>query len=181
MAGTIAHATRRVNNTRFFSGGYDAQVNIRDVRRDNLALLLGGRLKRDLARDIRKAPAQVSQWLNHVRTITEETAREIESALGLPEHWMDTPHTSLDDTAPAPAKGIDLPKTPAPPQPPAGANDIHMPRFDKPRAYWWPFSRDLGDAVSRLDQHETRRLENLMRAHLEMTPLPAHFGNRRRG
>ena len=47
----------------------------------------------------------MSQWLNHVRTTTEETAREIESALGLPEHWMDTPHTSLDDTAPPPRKG----------------------------------------------------------------------------
>lgn len=37
----------------------------------------------------------------------------------------------------------------------------------------WPFSRELRQRVFDLDQPARRKLENLMRAHLDMQPLPA--------
>lgn len=42
-----------------------------------------------LAVRIKKSPAQISQWLSGYRTITEETAREIEHNAGKPKGWLD--------------------------------------------------------------------------------------------
>lgn len=47
--------------------------------------------KAALARTLGKAPAQVSQWFNGVRTITEDSAREIERRAKKPDMWLDTP------------------------------------------------------------------------------------------
>ena len=47
--------------------------------------------KAALARRIHKSPQQVSQWLSSYRTISEETAREIERSAHKPLGWMDDP------------------------------------------------------------------------------------------
>lgn len=74
-------------------------MDIREVRRARLLQLVhdqkGKGKQRKLAGMIGKAPAQVSQWINHKRTITEDTAREIESRARKPAGWMD-----LDPNAP---------------------------------------------------------------------------------
>ena len=69
-----------------------AKVPIREVRRQRLLELLDrhGGQKIALAKALGKSPAQVSQWCNHFRTISEDSAREIEQALKLPPGWMDT-------------------------------------------------------------------------------------------
>lgn len=71
------------------------RVNVRESRQAALTLLLEedagpirGRKQR-LAARIKKAPAQVSQWLSGYRTIDEETAREIEKRAKKPPRWMD--------------------------------------------------------------------------------------------
>lgn len=43
----------------------------------------------ELSKVIRKAPAQISQWINGTRTMREESAREIERAARLPDGWLD--------------------------------------------------------------------------------------------
>jgi len=68
-------------------------MDIRSIRLARLKWLLkqhGGR-NAALARAIGKAPAQVSQWLNGVRTINEESAREIETQAWLEPGLMDKP------------------------------------------------------------------------------------------
>lgn len=67
-------------------------MHIKDVRLARLHVLLAehGNNKAALARTLGKAPAQVSQWFNGVRTITEESARSIEIAAKRPRGWMDT-------------------------------------------------------------------------------------------
>lgn len=52
-----------------------------------------------LSKRIRKAPAQISQWINGTRTIREESAREIEAAAKLPPGWLDRPHDLPADDA----------------------------------------------------------------------------------
>lgn len=46
--------------------------------------------KASLARMLKKQPAQVSQWFTGIRTITEDSAREIEINANRPEGWLDT-------------------------------------------------------------------------------------------
>jgi len=68
-------------------------MDVKKVRVERLRELLrnhGGK-KVTLAHALKKAPAQVSQWLNGVRGISEDTAREIERAARLPTGWMDQP------------------------------------------------------------------------------------------
>ena len=72
------------------------------VRLERLRWLLkrhGGR-KAALAKAIGKAPAQVSQWLSGVRTISEESAREIEAQAWLDPGVMDRPLNTTEATAP---------------------------------------------------------------------------------
>lgn len=80
------------------AGATLALMDIREVRRERLLQLLreqkGRGKQRILGVLIGKAPAQVSQWVNRKRTITEDTAREIETKARRPRGWMD-----LDPTA----------------------------------------------------------------------------------
>lgn len=66
--------------------------DIREIRKEQLAALLGEQTppkKSNLARLLRRSPSQVSQWLSGYRTITEESAREIERNARKPERWLD--------------------------------------------------------------------------------------------
>lgn len=67
-----------------------------------MALQEGLGKQRKLAAKIGKAPAQISQWINGTRTLREETAREIEHSLGLPERWMDSPRDAEQSHWPLP-------------------------------------------------------------------------------
>lgn len=64
----------------------------KDIRLQKLRELLKehGDNKASLARTLGKAPAQISQWFNGVRTITEESARQIETKAKRPVGWLDT-------------------------------------------------------------------------------------------
>lgn len=68
-------------------------MDIREVRRERLLQLLheqkGKGRQRSLGLLIGKAPAQISQWVNRNRTITEDSAREIETKAKKPKGWMD--------------------------------------------------------------------------------------------
>jgi transcriptional regulator with XRE-family HTH domain len=68
-------------------------MDIRATRLARLNVLLAEHKgnKAALARTLKKAAAQVSQWCNGVRTISEDTAREIELAAKRPPGWLDTP------------------------------------------------------------------------------------------
>jgi hypothetical protein len=69
------------------------------VRRDNLRQLcneLGGQAR--LSEKIDKSPSQISQWLTaskmasgKPRSISSDSAREIEQRLGLDKYWLDNP------------------------------------------------------------------------------------------
>lgn len=66
-------------------------MDIREIRLKRLEELLRehDNNKAALARTLKKAPAQVSQWFNGVRTITEESARAIEREAKKPYGWLD--------------------------------------------------------------------------------------------
>jgi transcriptional regulator with XRE-family HTH domain len=66
-------------------------MNVKEVRLARLRQLLEqhGNSKAKLAVALKKAPAQVSQWFNGVRQITEDTARELERNAKLPDGWLD--------------------------------------------------------------------------------------------
>lgn len=92
MPHTIAHAIAKGNSASYDSTGYSPEVsNIREIRLQRLLELLDEHkgVKKALAATIGKAPAQVSQWVSGVRTITEESAREIEKMARKPVGWMD--------------------------------------------------------------------------------------------
>jgi hypothetical protein len=71
-------------------------MDIRDIRLARLQQLLVDHKdnKAALARSLKKHPAQVSQWFSGIRTITEDSARDIEKAAGKPKGWLDTPTQS---------------------------------------------------------------------------------------
>ena len=99
FATTIAPAIHSVNSARFDSVRYIEPMEVSERRVARLRLLLsehdGNRAK--LARHLGKAPAQVNQWFNGVRTITERSAREIESKAGRPEGWLDASEGEVED------------------------------------------------------------------------------------
>ena len=71
-------------------------MDIREVRLARLLDLLaeeGGR-RNVLAARIKKSPSQLSQWLGRHRTITEDSAREIEANAKNPPGWLDAPTPS---------------------------------------------------------------------------------------
>lgn len=72
-------------------------MDVREIRLHRLQQLLDDHhgSKVDLAATIKKQPAQVSQWFNGVRTISEFSARDIEKNAKLPARWMDTLPISL--------------------------------------------------------------------------------------
>jgi transcriptional regulator with XRE-family HTH domain len=68
-------------------------MNIQERRRINLDRLIGspgkhGRIAQ-FARTYRLDPSYISQLLNQDRTVGEKSARDIESALGIPEFSLD--------------------------------------------------------------------------------------------
>jgi len=154
MVDTIAHAIALSNSGRFASERYSStcsarigsaryadEMEIKDTRLNRLKLLLDQHdgNKAALARAIKKQPAQVSQWFNHVRTINEDSAREIEERMRLPVGWMDLP---LDQTPKLAAM--------APPAPYTA----------------WPFkSVRLADIV-KLSPEMLERLERVINFHL---------------
>lgn len=155
---TIAHAIAISNSTRFVSERYACEMDVRDTRLKRLAVLLEqhGGSKDELARALKKAPAQISQWFNHVRTITEESAREIEERLKLPAGWLDQDVETLQHISAQSPSGIYIA---------------------------WPFrSIKLAD-IAKLTPEMLERLERVIQFHLgEMlldvaTPPAAHVGN----
>lgn len=110
-------------------------MEIREIRRARLLQLVqeqAGRGKqRRLAEIIGKAPAQVSQWINRTRTITEDIAREIERSTHRPHGWMDrdpaAPSATGDYTvAPPPTAREATPIRTPPPTPPRDFADRHI-------------------------------------------------------
>ena len=73
---------------------------IQDTRLQRLHVLLSQQKaprKKNLALLIGKAPAQVSQWFSGARTISEESAREIEVKAKKPPLWLDAPPAGEPD------------------------------------------------------------------------------------
>ena len=68
-------------------------MDVKEIRRVKLRVLLveyeGKQTK--LAPAIKKVPAQISQWLNGTRSISEESARDIEKQARKPPGWLDSP------------------------------------------------------------------------------------------
>ena len=128
-------------------------MDIRDIRRERLRLLLAEAAGKQvvLAKRIKKAPAQISQWINSTRTLTEDTAREIEKEVRKPPGWMDQPITASESTGSYQTRAL-LAKDP--------------PRDE------WPFSPELFQAIERLSKHDVTKLEAMMRVYLELPPLP---------
>lgn len=81
-------------------------MQIRDIRLARLAQLLKEHdgNKAALARTLGKAPAQISQWFNGVRTITEDSAREIERKAKRTRGWLDSIEASSPAAAPTPLR-----------------------------------------------------------------------------
>lgn len=65
-------------------------MEIKDTRLRALHMLLAevGNKKAELARRVKKSPAQISQWLGGYRTISEESARDIEATFPKPSRWI---------------------------------------------------------------------------------------------
>ena len=67
-------------------------MEIDEVRRKRLLWLrdneFGGKSKR-LSDQLKRSPSQVGQWLTGHRTISPDTARMIEAAVGFPKYWLD--------------------------------------------------------------------------------------------
>lgn len=84
-------------------------MDIREIRLQRLLALLGEHngKRGDLATRIGKSPSQLSQWLSRYRTITEDTARDIEAKARKPPGWMDDANAA--------------PLAPQPPPPPLAA------------------------------------------------------------
>ena len=75
---------------------------VEEIRRENLAALVAAYgSQRLLADAIKKAPAQISQWITRApnsgtgkpRVVSSEAAREIEARLGKDRGWMDHRHS----------------------------------------------------------------------------------------
>lgn len=68
-----------------------------EIRLENLLWLIKqAGSQAAFARRVRKDPRQVSQWKGRkgARSLSDATAREIETAMVLPRGWMDQPHES---------------------------------------------------------------------------------------
>lgn len=77
-------------------------MKILDIRRNNLQLLLQTEFKgvqRQMAAQLKRTPAQISQWFAGYRTIREDTARDIERRAGKPAGWLDIDRTALGSDA----------------------------------------------------------------------------------
>lgn len=72
-------------------------MQVKDVRRARLADLIAQVREpapnKVFAARVRKKPAQISQWLSGYRSISEQSAREIEARMSLPFGWLDADGT----------------------------------------------------------------------------------------
>lgn len=80
-------------------------MDLKEARLAQLLVLLAEEKgkKSALAKTIKKKPAQVSQWLSSYRTISEDTAREIEAAYKKPHGWLDQRRSSVGKVTAAPS------------------------------------------------------------------------------
>jgi hypothetical protein len=118
-------------------------MHIRETRLARLQELLAdyGGSKKALAAAVGKAPAQVSQWCNGVRTITEESARDMERSAKLPAMWFDHPPASVS----------------------TGAGLLaYVAREAAPGTPRWPFPRIDPLKVARLDARAIHDIETAM-------------------
>lgn len=156
---TIAHATAYCNSSRLVSVRYAYGMDIREIRRRRLEQLLRQERfageKASLARAIGKAPAQVSQWCNEVRTISEDVARQIEERLKLPKLWMDQ---AIRSDEPKVMQLI--------------AAEPVGPLAD------WPFRRVSRSDLAQLTPEGLSRLETTMLARIEDLVEVPRFGTR---
>ncbi|WP_349745331.1 hypothetical protein [Roseateles cavernae] len=67
------------------------QRSIRDTRQEQLEHLLAEHdgVQVDLAKTLRRPPAQVNHWLTGLKAISEDSARDIERRAQKPEGWLD--------------------------------------------------------------------------------------------
>ena len=116
-------------------------MNIRELRQARLReLLTNAGTQVALSKQIGKAPAQISQWLNGTRTMEEETASEIAAYAKLANGWLDTVPRALHPYTVAPSHVANIiARDPAPVgEPPA-------PDFTKPSvsASEWATLQDI--------------------------------------
>jgi hypothetical protein len=116
-------------------------MEVKEVRLARLQEMLEGHggSKKALASAIKKKPAQVSQWFAGVRTISEDSARDIERATRMPPGWMDTPPATLVMGGAAPQRLRNY--------------------VAEDGAPAWPFPRIDPGAVARLEPEQIRDLE----------------------
>jgi len=78
--------------------------SIDQIRLNNLLTLLQTWKQAEIARRIERTPPQVFQWVakargrtdRWARNMDDESARLLESALGLPDNWMDNDHSAAE-------------------------------------------------------------------------------------
>ena len=78
-------------------------MNIKDIRKLNLKLIQYGEFENVQARlalRIKRSASQVSQWYIGYRTITEDTARDLEQKCNKPAGWLDVERRELWATLP---------------------------------------------------------------------------------
>ncbi len=85
--------------------------DIDEIRLENFRMILTKYSQAEIARRMGKTPPQIYQWAGKalgssakgLRNISSDTAREIESALGLDANWMDHPHIATPGAPPVSA------------------------------------------------------------------------------
>jgi DNA-binding transcriptional regulator YdaS (Cro superfamily) len=67
-------------------------MDVKEIRRTKLLLLLGehDNSQIELGKLLKLAPSQISQWVNRTRTISEESARNVERRAKKHSGWMDS-------------------------------------------------------------------------------------------
>lgn len=85
------------------------KVPLNEIRQRNLQRLVDQHdgKQAQLGKRVGKAAGQISGWISGRRSITEDSAREIEAALRLPRGWMDEPQDGEAVAEPLPAYAPD--------------------------------------------------------------------------
>jgi transcriptional regulator with XRE-family HTH domain len=129
-------------------------VDVKEIRIEKLRELLREHRnnKAALARTLHKAPAQVSQWFNGVRSITEESAREIEAAARRPRGWLD----QLDDDGESPRSSMVLDEAIRSLGPEARREALDFIRYKLERARATFLAEKLGRYMAELDREDAK-------------------------
>lgn len=95
MRETIATCYFPVNSTvligRRIASGYRMSMEIKEIRRNNLAVLIGDGTQAEFAEKTGMDAGHVSQIINRSRNMGDKVARKLEARLELPVGWMDAP------------------------------------------------------------------------------------------